>query len=74
MPWQIIKAPPLNYNRCVETKKYGSNERTVQNSRKRTKRGGDRQPIRCGVQNTGNQDAHKIIEYGHKMKAEMKAT
>ena len=32
------------------------------------------QPIRHIVQNTGNQDAHKNGEYGHKMKEQMKAT
>ena len=42
-----------------ETKKYGPNEGIKQNSRKRTKRNRDRQPIRCRVQNTGDQDAQK---------------
>ena len=42
-----------------ETKKHGPNERTEQNPRKRAKQNGDNQPIRCRVQNTGNQDAHK---------------
>ena len=46
-------------NRCAKTKKHGPNERTDQNSRKITKQPGDRQPIRCRVQNTGNQDAHR---------------
>ena len=40
-----------------ETKKYGSNERTDQNSRKRTKQKGDKQSIRCKVQNSGYKDA-----------------
>ena len=35
-----------------KTKKHGLNERTEQNSRKRTKQNGDKQPIRCTVQNT----------------------
>ena len=33
-------------------------------------------PIRCRVQNTGNQDAHRNgcnIEYGHKIEEEVKA-
>ena len=42
-----------------ETKKYGPNERTDQNSRKRTKQQGYSQPIRCRVQNTGNQNNHR---------------
>ena len=42
-----------------ETKKCGPNERTKQNFRKRTKRNGDKQPIRCRVQNTGYQDAQR---------------
>ena len=33
----------------------------------------DSQPIRCTVQNTGNQDAHKIVEYGHKIEEKIKA-
>ena len=36
-----------------ETKKYDPNERTEQNFRKRTKLSGDKQPIRCTVQNSG---------------------
>ena len=40
-----------------ETKKYGPNEIIEQNSRKRTKHSGDNQPIRCRVQNMGDQDA-----------------
>ena len=40
-----------------ETNKYGPNEKTEQNSRKRTKQNGDMQPIRCSVKNTGDQDA-----------------
>ena len=33
------------------------NERTDQNSRKRTKQKGDKQSLRCRVQNTGYKDA-----------------
>ena len=40
-----------------ETKKHGPNERTNQNSRKRTKQNEDKQSIRCRVQNTGYKDA-----------------
>ena len=35
-------------------------------------RRGDSQPIRCTVQNTGNQDAHKIEEKVKAMKSEIK--
>ena len=42
-----------------ETKKYGPNERIEENSRKRTKQNGDKQSIRCRVQNTGDQDAQR---------------
>ena len=42
-----------------ETKKYGPNKITEQNSRKKTKQKGDNQPIRCRVQNTGYQDAQR---------------
>ena len=41
-----------------ETKKHGPNERTVQNSRKKkAKQNGDKQSIRCRVQNTGYKGA-----------------
>ena len=42
-----------------ETKKYGPDERTEQNPRKRTKQNGDSQPIRCRVHNTGYRDAQR---------------
>ena len=45
-----------------------------QNPRKRTKRNRDSQPIRCRVQNTGDQDAQRTHEYNYKIKEEMKAT
>ena len=38
-----------------------------------TKQQRDSQPIRCTVQNTGNQDAHKLVVYGHKLDEKMKA-
>ena len=40
-----------------QTKKYDLNERTDQNSRKRTKQNEDEQSVRSGVQNTGYKDA-----------------
>ena len=40
-----------------ETRKYGPNERTDQNTRIRTKQKGDKQHIRYGVQNTGYTDS-----------------
>ena len=65
---------PLPRNRCIETKKNGPNESTDQNSRKRTKWRGPRQPIRYRVQNTGNQDDQsELTEFGPKMKEVMKA-
>ena len=55
-------------------KKKGPNERTDQSSRKNTtKPRTDSQPIRCTVQNTGNQEAHRIGEFGHKLDEKMKA-
>ena len=38
-----------------------------------TKRQRDSQPIRCRVQNTGNQEAHRMVEYGHKIEEKVKA-
>ena len=58
-PGKHLRLHPLQCNRYIETKKYCPNERTDQNSKKRTKQWRDSQSIRCRVQNTGNQDAHK---------------
>ena len=50
----------LQCNRCTKTKKYGPNERTDQSSRKNTSKWWRAsQPIRCRVQNTGNEDDHR---------------
>ena len=57
-----------------ETKKYGPYERTEQNPRKKTKQNADSQPIRCRVQNTGDQDAQELIQYGNNIEEEMKVT
>ena len=61
---QGVKAALLNTQKKAqggcqseETKKYGPNERTEQNSRKRTEQNGDKQAMRCRVQNTGDKDA-----------------
>ena len=44
-----------------ETKKHGSNERTDQNSRERTKQYGDKQSNRYRVQNTGYKETGPMI-------------
>ena len=73
-PGEYLRLHPLPRNRCIETKKNGPNESTDQNSRKRTKWRGPRQPIRYRVQNTGNQDGQsELTEFGRKMKEVMKA-
>ena len=41
---------------------------------KKAKQQGDRQPIWCRVENTGNQDVTWLIELSRKMKEEMEAT
>ena len=38
-----------------------------------TKQWRDSQPIRCRVQNTGNQDVTKLVEYGCKIEEKLKA-
>ena len=58
-PGKYLKLRPLQCNRCSETKKYGPNERTDQNSRKIPKQGGHNQPIRYRLQNIGNNDTHR---------------
>ena len=45
-----------------------------QNPRERTKQHRDNQPIRCRVQNTGDQDVQRAHEYGKNIKEEMKVT
>ena len=57
-----LRLHPFLHNTQAETKKKnGPNERTDQSSRKNTtKWQRDSQPIRCTVQTTGNQDAHRI--------------
>ena len=55
--------------------KYGPNERMEQNSRKRAKLNGDKQSIRCIVQNTGYKDAqgtHWVLQQHKKYPSETK--
>ena len=59
-PDEYVRIHSLQCNRCAKTKKYGPNVRPDQNSRKTSKWQWDSQPIRCTVQNIGNQDAHRI--------------
>ena len=56
---------------CTKSKNMAQMKEKNQNSRKRTKQQGDRQPIWCRVKNTGN--AHRI-DWVWSMKEEMKAT
>ena len=60
-----------------ETKKNGPNERTEQNSQKRSKQNRHKQSIRCRIQNTGYQDVqgtHRVLQQHKKTHAEMKVT
>ena len=52
---------PLQHNRCAETNKkiWPKWKNRSQLPPKRTKWWGGSQPIRCRIQNTGNQDAHR---------------
>ena len=59
LPWRNLRFCSLQCTGCAETKKYGPNERRGENSRKITKSQRYSQPIRCTVQNTGNQEAHR---------------
>ena len=62
-PLGTPKAPPLKVTDTPrpKKKKKGPKDRTLQSSRKNTtKQQRDRQPIRCTVQTTGNQEAHRI--------------
>ena len=72
-PGKYLRLHHLQHNKYAETKKYGPNGRTDQSSKNRTKQQRDSQLIRCTVQNTGNQDAHRIGEYGCKIEEKLKA-
>ena len=63
-PGELLRLCLLQHSRYIETKKHGPNERTDQNSRKRTKRRGDSQPIRCTVRNRMIRMLTEIIEFG----------
>ena len=73
-PGQYLRLLPLQCNRCTKTKKCGPNERTDQNSRKRVS---DKE-----IDNLSDAEFKtlvirmliELIELGHKMKEEMKAT
>ena len=73
-PGEYLSTTPLQHNRCAETKKYGPNERTDQNSRKELS---DKE-----IDNLSDAEFKtlvirmltELIELGHKMKEEMKAT
>ena len=61
----------------MRRQQYGPNERTSQNSRKRIKQNGDKQSIRCSIQNTGYQDSqgtHWVLQQHKKTQAEMTVT
>ena len=73
-PGKYLRLHPLLHNRLAKTKKNGPNEKTDQSSRKNTtKWWRDSQLIRCTVQNTGNQEAQKLVEFGCKLDEKMKA-
>ena len=55
-------------------KKYGSNERTEQNPRKRTKQNGDRQLSDAEFKTLVIRMLREIIEYDKCIRKEMKAT
>ena len=60
-PGEYLRPHPLLLNRHSETKKSVPSGRTDQSSRKNTaKQQKGTHPIRCTVQNTGNQDANRI--------------
>ena len=80
-PGEYLRFYPLQSNTCAKTKKRGWNERTDENSRKRTKRHGDSQPIE-EIANLSEAEFKalvikiltELIELGFKIKEEIKAT
>ena len=60
--------------RMRRQKKYGPNERTDQNSIKRTTQNGDKQSVRCRIQATGHTDTEGLWYFNsiQRTQAEMK--
>ena len=56
---EYLRLHLLQHNRCTKANRYGPNERTNQNSKNRTEQWRDSQLMRCRVQTTCNQDAHR---------------
>ena len=60
-PGEHLSLPPLLPNRQTETKKKKKTQKKAQiKAPEEIQRRRESQPIRCTVQNTGNQDAHRI--------------
>ena len=72
-PGEYLRLLPLQCNRCAKTKKYGPNERTDQNSRKRTKWQEDNKLSDAEFKTFVIRLLTEMIEFSHKMKEEMKA-
>ena len=72
-PGEYLRLRPLQCNRYAETKKYGPNERTDQNSRKRTKWQEDNELSDAEFKTFVIRLLTEMIEFSHKMKEEMKA-
>ena len=60
LPWWTSKAPPLTSTRHTKIKTWPKWKNRPKLQKNTTKEQRDSQPTRCRIQNTGNQDAHRI--------------
>ena len=75
-PGEYLRLCPLLYNGCAKQKNLAQMKEQIKAQKKKkntTKQRRDSQPIRCTVQNTGNQDAILQPEYGCKIEQKVKA-
>ena len=73
-PGKYLRLYPLQCNRYTETKKYGLNERTNQNSKKPHLSNKERaNPSDAEFKTLVMRMLTEMVEYGHKIKEEMKA-
>ena len=73
-PDKYLRLCPLQHSRYTETKKYGPNEITDKNSRKRTKNEEIDNLSDTEFKTLAIRMLTELIELGHKMKVEMKDT
>ena len=72
-PGKYLRLRPLQLNRYTKTKKYGPNERTDQNSRKRPKPQEIANLPDADFKTLAIRMLTEMVEYGHKIEGKVKA-